>query len=148
MVKILPFEEVILNSLKVGKSISQIQQENPDKKTHVFGRIKKLVELGIVEQSGHKKNYSFVVKELPYQVIEKRPTRLDIPASGPDSLIESLLQFSATTDQINVIKERYNGFNRRELAASLGITKLQFNHVIETTKGLSIPMEEDVLVNA
>jgi DNA-binding Lrp family transcriptional regulator len=141
MLKLMPSEAVFFEGFLNGKTIQQIAKEININGSTAYSRVKRMVEIGAVNKHGTHKKYYYVAVEQPFEVIARRQSNRGAPyntqSHGSDDLLDNLVQYQISEEQINKIKELYNGRNRREVAQSLGMTKLQFNHAIATTKCLS-----------
>ncbi|NRF91493.1 hypothetical protein HQN89_10725 [Paenibacillus frigoriresistens] len=130
--KLLPLEAAIYEGLKAGKTIAQIASEQEGMPSqNMAGRMSWLIKNGIVIRTGKKKKYIYSTPEISYEII---PTRMAVrePMQDeiPDTLLEEMLAMKLTDNQRQIIEKNWRTMGRTELAAEVGITKLQLNHVM------------------
>lgn len=126
--KLLPLEAIIYEAVKAGKTIPQIVEEMNDTSGNVFGRVKRMVQLGFLLREGWPKSYKYRVMENPYEIVISRKME-DIPAVD-DMVLIDLVGFSLSEDKVQELRDNYKTLSRSELAKLLGITKLELNHVM------------------
>lgn len=128
--KFLPLEATIYEGLKAGKPIQQIREETGEKRDRIYCRVRRLMEIGALKQSGKRKSYVYTPVEVSYEVISpRRSPDEDKQVPIEDRLLDNLHVFELSEDQKWIMNENQH-LGRTALAAKLGITKLQLNYVL------------------
>lgn len=95
---------------------------------HISGVMSDLNRLGLLIKDGKPKGFEYRVKDIPVKI--RGETDVEETIKVPDSLLESLMTFTFTTKQLEIVRANKH-LTRRELAKLLGIPKLELNIAME-----------------
>ncbi|WP_236290235.1 hypothetical protein [Paenibacillus allorhizoplanae] len=101
------------------------------KSQNMAGRMSWLMKNGIVIRTGSKRRFVYTVNKIIYEIIPIRNAAKEtLPDEGPDVLLEEMFSIKLSEEQMQIINDNRETMGRTAIAAKVGISKLQLNHVM------------------
>ncbi|MFH5185743.1 hypothetical protein ACHHV8_25555 [Paenibacillus sp. TAB 01] len=128
--QLLSNEANLIEAMRAGKDVKQAAQAIGITREAAYLTLRRLVQFGLIQRTGHKKNYRYTILDKPYEVVKRRSALgLETEGRQADESLEELMNTHFTPGQLDFYKN-HSELDRRGLAKQIGMTKTQLNFAI------------------